>query len=154
MSNTSLSSWNDGPTKRAITDFVARVTKEGSPDFVPPEARIAVFDNDGTLWCEKSMPIELDFILRRLASMAEQDAALRERQPWKAAHDKDFAWLSGVITKHYHGDDSDVKVLIGGILKAFEGWTSRTIRPRRLSSCAARKARSSNARISRRRTRR
>jgi phosphoserine phosphatase len=53
--------------------------------------------------------------------MAEQDAALRERQPWKAAHDKDYAWLGNVITKHYHGDDSDVKVLLGGILKAFEG---------------------------------
>jgi phosphoserine phosphatase len=102
-------------------DFVSRVTEQGSPDYVAPEARIAVFDNDGTLWCEKPMPIELGFILQRLANMAEHDTALRERQPWKAAYDKDYAWLGNVITKHYRGDDNDVKMLLGGILKAFEG---------------------------------
>jgi hypothetical protein len=100
-------------------------------DFVPPESRVAVFDNDGTLWCEKPMPIELGFILQRLAAMAEQDSSLRERQPWKAAYDKDYAWLGNVITKHYRGDDSDVKVLVGGILKAFAGMTGRGVRSRR-----------------------
>ena len=45
-----LESWNDGPTKSAITDFVRRVTEEGGPDYVEPAARVAVFDNDGTLW--------------------------------------------------------------------------------------------------------
>jgi hypothetical protein len=80
-----------------------------------------VFDNDGTLWCEKPMPIELGFILMRLAEMAEADESLRERQPWKAAREKDYAWLGAVITKHYNGDDSDVKVLMGGILQAFAG---------------------------------
>ena len=59
---------------RAIVDFVERVTAEGGPDYVPPPERIAVFDNDGTLWCEKPMPIELGFILHRLAAMAEADA--------------------------------------------------------------------------------
>ena len=117
----SLASWNDGPARAAIEDFVGRVTGEGSPDWVAPEERVAVFDNDGTLWCEKPMPIELGFILQRLAAMATQDAALRDRQPWKAAYDKDYAWLGEVVTKHYHGDDSDLKVLLGGILKAFEG---------------------------------
>jgi hypothetical protein len=116
-----LPSWNDGATRSAIVDFVVRVTRAGSPEYVAPEARVAVFDNDGTLWCEKPMPIELGFILERLAAMAEHDQALPKQQPWRAAYDKDYAWLSGVITKHYHGDDSDVKVLIGGILKAFEG---------------------------------
>ena len=119
----SLASWNDGPARAAIQDFVARVATEGSPEFVPPAERVAVFDNDGTLWCEKPMPIELGFILQRLAGMAEQDPALRDRQPWKAAYDKDYAWLGQVITKHYHGDDSDVKVLMGGILQAFAGMT-------------------------------
>jgi len=52
---------------------------------------------------------------------AERDAALRERQPWKAAVEKDYAWLGDVVTNHYHGDDSGVRVLMGGILKAFEG---------------------------------
>jgi hypothetical protein len=60
-----LSGWRDGATKKAIVDFVERVCGEG-PDTVPVEERVAVFDNDGTLWCEKPMPIQLDFILRRL----------------------------------------------------------------------------------------
>jgi hypothetical protein len=47
-----LPSWNDGAAKKSITDFVEKVTKEGSPDFVPAAERIATFDNDGTLWCE------------------------------------------------------------------------------------------------------
>src|SRR2546430_12038921 len=118
-----LASWNDTPTKQAIVDFVAQVSNESSPNYVPPEARIAVYDNDGTLWCEKPMPIQADFILRRLAAMAEQDPALRDQQPWKAAYEKDYAWLDGVIVKHYHGDESDVKVLLGGVLRAFEGIT-------------------------------
>jgi haloacid dehalogenase-like hydrolase len=62
-------------------------------------------------------------ILQRLAAMADQDPSLRDRQPWKAAHDNDYRWLGDVITKHYHGDDSDVKVLMGGILQAFAGMT-------------------------------
>jgi len=115
-----LRSWNDTATTQAITDFVARVTTDG-PDFVPPEDRVATFDNDGTLWCEKPIPIQLAFILKRLASVAEADASLRDRQPWKASYEHDYAWLSGVMTKHYAGDDSDVKVLMGGILGAFAG---------------------------------
>ena len=88
---------------------------------MPVEDRIATFDNDGTLWCEKPMPIELGFILQRLAAMAESDPALRNKQPWQAAYDKDYAWLGDVITKHYNGDDRDVKVLMGGMLQAFGG---------------------------------
>ena len=119
----SLSSWTDGPTKAAIIDFVTRVSEDGGPDFVPPAERIAVFDNDGTLWCEKPMPVELGFILRRLAEMAEADPSLRETQPWKAAHERDYQWLGDVVTKHYHGDDSDVAVLLRGIVGAFAGMT-------------------------------
>ena len=104
------------------------MTREGGADYVPPAERVAVFDNDGTLWCEKPMPIELGFILERLAEMAEQDESLRERQPWKAAYEKDYAWLGGVITKHYDGDDSDVKVLMGGILAGVRGHERRRLR--------------------------
>ena len=118
-----LDSWTDGAAKSGIVDFVQRVTTAGGPAFIPPVERIAVFDNDGTLWCEKPMPIEVGFILKHLAAQAERDPSLRTQQPWKAAHDKDYAWLGEVITKHYRGDDSDVKVLLGGILKAFEGMT-------------------------------
>jgi phosphoserine phosphatase len=121
--STLLASWNDTPAAEAIVSFVERVTREGDDAYLPPDERVAVFDNDGTLWCEKPMPIELGFILKRLAEMAEADTALRERQPWKAARERDHAWLAGAITKHYHGDESDVKVLMGGILQAFGGMT-------------------------------
>ena len=116
-----LASWNDGPAKQSILDFVARVTTDGSSDFVAPEARVAVFDNDGTLWCEKPLPIQADFLLRRLNAQAQQDPSLRDQQPWKAAYEKDYAWLSNVITKHYAGDDSDLKLMAGGLLKAYAG---------------------------------
>jgi hypothetical protein len=81
---TELPSWNDTRATQAIVDFVETAARE-----IPREERVAVFDNDGTLWCEKPMPIELGFILQRLAEMAEQDASLRERQPWKAARERD-----------------------------------------------------------------
>jgi phosphoglycolate phosphatase-like HAD superfamily hydrolase len=118
-----LSLWNEGETKRAIVDFVARVTKEGSGDFVPAEARIAVFDNDGTLWCEKPLQIQADFLFRRLAWMVEQDSSLCTRQPWKAVVEKDYDWLGNVITKHYQGDDSDLKLMAGGLLQCYRGFT-------------------------------
>jgi len=116
-----LAAWNDGPAKARIVEFVEGVTREGGVDYVPPSERIAVFDNDGTLWCEKPMPIELGFILKRFVEMAEADESLREQQPWRAAREGDHAWLGGAITKHYAGDDSDVKVLMAGILQAFDG---------------------------------
>jgi hypothetical protein len=58
-----MKSWNDGNAKQAITAFVAKVTNEGSPDFVPVAERIATFDNDGTLWCEQPMPVQFYFAL-------------------------------------------------------------------------------------------
>jgi phosphoserine phosphatase len=114
-----LPSWRAGASRQAIVEFVQRVTTEGSPEFVPAEERVAVFDNDGTLWCEKPMPIQLDFILRRLAAMADQDPSLRGRQPWQAAFTRDYGWLGGVITSHYQGDDRELPVLAAGILQAF-----------------------------------
>jgi len=118
-----LASWNDGPAAAAIRNFVGRVAIEGSPEFVPPDERVAVFDNDGTLWCEKPMPIQLDFILRRLAAMADQEPELRTRQPWQAAYTRDYDWLGQVITDHYQGDDRELPVLAAGVLQAFAGIT-------------------------------
>lgn len=118
-----LASWRDGPAKKAITGFVARICGEDGSEPVPVEDRVAVFDNDGTLWCEKPMPIQLDFILRRLVEMTEADPALRERQPWKAAHERDYGWLSAVIAEHYAGDETNVKVLAGAVLAAHGGIT-------------------------------
>src|SRR5215203_7355967 len=113
-----LSTWRDTPVREAIVAFVERVR-----DQVPVEERVAVFDNDGTLWCEKPMPIQLDFILRRLAAMADQDPELRTRQPWQAAYTRDYGWLGQLITSHYQGDDSELPVLAAGILQAFAGIT-------------------------------
>jgi hypothetical protein len=118
-----LPSWREGASKQAILDFVQRVTAEGGADAVPPEERVAVSDNDGTLWCEKPMPIQLDFILRRLVVLAEQDPALRTRQPWQAAYTRDYGWLGQVITKHYQGDDRELPVLAAGVLQAFANIT-------------------------------
>src|SRR3954453_5629033 len=116
-----LTSWRDGPAKQSIVTFVERVCGEDGSRPVPVEDRLAVFDNDGTLWCEKPMPIQLDFILRRLLEKAEADEARRPRQPWRAAYERDYGWLSTVMDQHYAGDDTNVAVLAGGILAAFGG---------------------------------
>ena len=116
-----LPSWNEGQARDDILEFVRRVTGEGSTDAVPVAERVAVFDNDGTLWCEKPMPIQLDFILRRLVAMAEAQPELREREPWGAAYRRDYGWFGQLVNEHYAGDDTNVRTLAGGILAAFEG---------------------------------
>ena len=78
----SLPSWNDGATKKSITDFVAKVTEEGSPNFVPPEERIATFDNDGTLWCEQPVPVQLFFALDRVKTLAPQHPEWKTKEPF------------------------------------------------------------------------
>jgi phosphoglycolate phosphatase-like HAD superfamily hydrolase len=115
-----LESWNDGPTKSAITDFLGRVTEEGGLDFVEPAARVAVFDNDGTLWCEKPMPIQLDFTIRRLAEMARDDPSLQAQQPYQAAYQNDLRWMGAAMVKQYHGDDIDLKLLMEAVTAAFD----------------------------------
>jgi phosphoserine phosphatase len=114
-----LAGWREGATKQAIFDFVARTCEGAAP--VPVEERVAVFDNDGTLWCEKPMPIQLDFILRRLVEMAKAKPELRDRQPWKAAYERDYDWLGALMAEHYAGNDSNVQILAAGILAAYEG---------------------------------
>jgi phosphoglycolate phosphatase-like HAD superfamily hydrolase len=116
-----LSNWRDGPTRRAIIEFVERACGESGAAAVPVEERVAVFDNDGTLWCEKPMPIQLDFILRRLVQMAQVQPELRERQPWKAAYERDYGWLGALMTEHYAGNDTNVRTLAAGILAAYAG---------------------------------
>jgi phosphoserine phosphatase len=94
-----LVSWNDGPRKQAILDFVARVTKEGSADFVVPEQRIATFDNDGTLWCEQPMYFQLFFALDRVATLAPQHPEWKTQQPFKAVLEHDMAALGATGDK-------------------------------------------------------
>jgi hypothetical protein len=77
-----LSSWSDGPAKQAIVDFVGKVTKEGSPDFVPMAERIATFDNDGTLWAEQPMYFQLFFALDRVKALAPQHPEWKTKEPF------------------------------------------------------------------------
>jgi phosphoglycolate phosphatase-like HAD superfamily hydrolase len=125
-----LESWKDGPTKSAIVDFVGRITAEGGPDFVAAEERVAVFDNDGTLWCEKPMYIQLDFLLRRFKEQAEADPSLRDKQPYQAAYTGDMKWLGDAVTKHYQGDDTDLKPLMAAILTSQHEITVDELRAR------------------------
>jgi hypothetical protein len=85
-----LPSWNEGATKKAITDFVTKTTKEGGADFNPVADRIACFDNDGTLWTEKPLPFQLYFILDRIKAMAPQHPEWKSEQPYKALLEGDL----------------------------------------------------------------
>jgi hypothetical protein len=77
-----LPSWNDTAPKQAIIAFVEKVTTAGSPDFVPVPERIATFDNDGTLWCEKPMPVQLFFVLDRVKALAPQHPEWQTQEPF------------------------------------------------------------------------
>src|SRR5436309_4546268 len=77
-----LPSWNDHTTNKSISYFVAKVIKEGSSDFVPPEERIATFDNDGTLWCEQPMYFQLFFALDRVKALAPQHPEWKTKEPF------------------------------------------------------------------------
>jgi phosphoglycolate phosphatase-like HAD superfamily hydrolase len=85
-----LASWNDGQAKRAIVDFVQRVITTGGADFVPVPERIAVFDNDGTLWIERPMYVQLAFVLDRVKALAPAHPEWKDKQPFKAALEGDL----------------------------------------------------------------
>jgi hypothetical protein len=88
-----LPSWNDGANKEAIVAFVARITRQGGPDFVPPADRIATFDNDGTLWVEHPTYVQLAFALDRVKAMAPQHPEWKDTQPFKAVLEGDMKTL-------------------------------------------------------------
>ena len=104
MADHVLSSWNDGAAKSAIVDFVARVTKEGGPDFVPPAERIATFDNDGTLWCEQPMQVQVFFLIDRVKELAANGPG-DERAPavqgvaGARSQDAACAWQAGDLVE-------------------------------------------------------
>jgi hypothetical protein len=86
-----LPSWNETAPKKGIVAFVDRVTKEGSPDFVGPEERIATFDNDGTLWVEQPMYTQVTFAIDQVIALAPQHPEWRESEPFKSilTHDRE-----------------------------------------------------------------
>ncbi|PKA38840.1 haloacid dehalogenase [Rhizobium sullae] len=89
-----LPSWNDTAPKAAIVAFVEKVTKEGSPEFVPGLERIAVFDNDGTLWTEHPMYTQLAFALDRVKALAPEHPEWKDTQPFKAVLEGDMKTLA------------------------------------------------------------
>ena len=116
---TELASWHDGATKSAIIDFVASVTS--GPHAVPVGDRVAVFDNDGTLWTEKPMQTQLHYIVEQWTAAAKADPELADQEPYKAVVSGDLGWLGAAVDKHYAGDDSDLKVVIGALLRGMAG---------------------------------
>lgn len=105
-----LPSWNDTASRRAIVDFVRRVTTPGSPDFVAPPERIAVFDNDGTLWCEQPEYPQVAFMIERIRALAPQHPEWSGQEPYKSliAGDSSRAFASGpdafkVLLEATHG---------------------------------------------------
>jgi phosphoglycolate phosphatase-like HAD superfamily hydrolase len=94
-----LPSWNDGPARHTIIDFVTRVTTEGSPDFVAPAERIAAFDNDGTLWTEQPIYFQLAFAFDRIKTLARQHPEWTTKQPFKALLARDMQGLSATGEK-------------------------------------------------------
>jgi hypothetical protein len=93
-----LSSWRNRSTKQTILDFVAGTVDEDSPYFRPPSERIAAFDNDGTLWCERPAYVQFLGAFSFMADIAGGDPSLRNRQPFKAAYEDDQEWLGRYLS--------------------------------------------------------
>jgi phosphoserine phosphatase len=94
-----LPSWNSGAAEHAITDFVARVATEGGADFVPVPERIAVFDNDGTLWSEKPVPFQVMFALDRVKALAPEHPEWQSKQPFASVLKGDITGLAATGEK-------------------------------------------------------
>jgi len=92
----SLPSWNDGPSKKSIVDFVERVTRESGPDYVAPADRIATFDHDGTLWAEQPMYFQIMFAMDRVRALAPKHPDWKTKQPFKTVLDRDIKALAAL----------------------------------------------------------
>jgi phosphoserine phosphatase len=118
MSDDVLASWNAGPAKQAIVEFVQAATTQG-PGFVAAADRIAAFDNDGTLWVEQPAPPQFDFVFRVWAEEVKSDPSLATRQPYKAIIEKDESFFQGVATQ----DPQAVATLEDAFARSWAGTT-------------------------------
>jgi phosphoglycolate phosphatase-like HAD superfamily hydrolase len=109
-----LASWNESATKKAIVDFVARITEVGGADYVAPRARIATFDNDGTLWSERPYPFQIAFALDQVKALAPKHPEWQDKEPFKSVLAGD---LQGVLSGGYHS-------LIGVMAATHSGMTT------------------------------
>ena len=118
-----LPSWREGASKRAITEFVTRVTREDSSDFVPPPERIAVFDNDGTLWSEHPFYFQGLFLFERVRELEAQNPGWKTTQPFQAVLEGDMKALAAAgehgLLKLVGATDWFIKVpfLLEGIIQ-------------------------------------
>jgi hypothetical protein len=99
-----LASWNDGPAKQAIIDFVRATTDQASPKFVPPEARIATFDQDGTLWVEHPIYTQVVYCQDRVSAVVAQKPEMKKHEPFRTVLSGDreaIAKLSCAILKEF-----------------------------------------------------
>jgi phosphoglycolate phosphatase-like HAD superfamily hydrolase len=116
-----MSSWNDNDTKETILKFIDAVTDSSNVIYVPPAERIVTFDNDGTLWLEKPLYIQLQHGLHSIGKLAAEKPEVRDRQPFKAVYEKDMAWLGKVTADYAKGDPSGVLTCLSGYVEAFDG---------------------------------
>ena len=119
-----LRSWNNTATKQTIFDFIARVTDKNEPEYVQPAERIAVFDNDGTLWCEHPIPPQFHGALDGLTLLVEKKPHLMGRPMYKAAVEKDMAWFAPYLTNEH------LPELLGMLLQASAGETQNEFEAR------------------------
>ena len=112
--NTALPSWREGAAKTAIVEFVDSVTQPGA-SYVPPAERIATFDNDGTLWCEKPQVVQVEMLLERWKAMVAADPGLGKKQPYHAIAENDQAWFSDL-----YGHEPELLRAVG---EAYEGYS-------------------------------
>ena len=130
-----LPSWNDGATKKAIVDFVAKVTTKGGKEFVAPAERIATFDNDGTLWAEQPMYFQFLFALDRVKALAPQHPEWKDKEPFASLLKGD---LKGALAGGEHA-------LLRDRGRDALGHDDRGVRAdRRRTGCAPRGTRSSS----------
>ena len=101
-----LPSWNEGKSKKSILDFVAKVTKPGSPDFVPEPERIATFDNDGTLWSEQPLYFQLLFGIDQIKALAPQHPEWKDQEPYKSV-------LAGDMKAAFAGGAKSLVAIVG-----------------------------------------
>ena len=130
-----LPSWNDGKARNAILSFVARVTKEGGPEFVPPAERIAVFDNDGTLWSEQPMYFQALFIFDRIKALAPQHPEWKDKEPFASVLKGDVkAALAGGERVLFIDDKEENPV---GIQQQSAAWREGSTRPARAAGSSS-----------------
>ena len=118
MTDTALPSWNDGPAKQAVLDFITSATTPG-PDFIAVADRIAAFDNDGTLWSEQPLAPQFDFVFRRWGEEVKADPSLASTQPYKALVEHDMGFFTGIGTQ----DPATIQTLLTAFSRSWAGST-------------------------------